>query len=122
MALALAHHNIPLATMDHLSPLFKDIFHDSKIAKGFPAVRTKTSCIVNMALYPHFEESLVSHMRGNPFSLTTDGSHDNGLKKMNPIFDHDQGRVSTRFLDLCLTSGTGSATAASIFEAKVGFL
>ena len=43
------------------------------------------------------------------------------LEKMNPVtvrlFDHDQGCVSTRFLDMCLTSGTGSAIAASIFEA-----
>ena len=85
MAVALAHHNIPLATMDHLSPLFRDIFPDSKIAKGFAAARTKTSCIVNMALRPHFEESLVSHMRGNPFSLAIDGSNDNGLEKMNPV-------------------------------------
>ena len=126
MAVALAHHNIPLATMDHLSPLFRDIFPDSKIAMGFAAARTKTSCIINMALRPHFEESLVSYMRGNPFSLAIDGSNDNGLKKMNPvtvrIFDPDQGHVSTRFLDMCLTSGTGSATAASIFEAMDGAL
>ena len=121
MAVALAHHNIPLATMDHLSPFFRDIFPDSKVAKVFAAARTKASCIVNMALHPHFEESLVSHMRGNPFTLAIDGSNDNGLEKMNPvtvrIFIPDQGRVSTRFLDMCLTSGTGSATAASIFEA-----
>ena len=106
--------------------VFRDIFPDSKIAMGFAAARTKTSCIVNMALRPHFEEALVSHMRGNPFSLAIDGSNDNGLKKMNPvtvrIFDPDQGRVSTRFLDMCLTSGTGSATAASIFEAMDGAL
>ena len=68
MAVTLAHHNIPLATMDHLSPLFRDIFPDSKIAMGFAAARTKTSCIVNMALRPHFEESVVSHMRGNLFN------------------------------------------------------
>ena len=34
VAVTLAHHNIPLAAMDHLSPLFQDIFPDSKIAKG----------------------------------------------------------------------------------------
>ena len=121
MAVALANHNIPPATMDHLSPLFRDIFPDSKVAKGFAAARTKTSCIVNMALRPHFEESLVSHMRGNSFALVIDGSNDNGLEKINPVtvrlFDPDQGRVSTMYLDMCLTSGTDSATAASIFEA-----
>ena len=104
MAVALAHHNIPLATMDHLSPLFRDIYLDSKVSNGFAAARTKTSCIVNMALRPHFEESLVSHMRDNPFALAIDGSNNNGLEKMNPVtvrlFDPDQGRVSTRFLDM----------------------
>ena len=30
----LAHHNIPIAVSDHLSPLFKDIFPDSQIAKA----------------------------------------------------------------------------------------
>ena len=72
MVVAVGHHNISLATMDHLSPLFRDIFPDSKIAMGFAAARMKTSCIVNMVLRPHFEESLVSHMRGNPFSLAID--------------------------------------------------
>lgn len=37
MAVVLAHHNIPLAVMDHMSPLFRDIFPDSKIAQGFAA-------------------------------------------------------------------------------------
>lgn len=34
MAVVLAQHNIPLAIMDHLSPLFQEIFPDSQIAKG----------------------------------------------------------------------------------------
>ena len=59
-------------------------------------------------------------MRVNPFALAIDGSNDNALEKMNPvtvrIFDPDQGRVSTRFLEMCLTSGTGSAIGASVFE------
>ena len=55
MAVVLAQHNIPLAIMDHLSPLFRDIFPDSKIAKQFSAARTKTTCIMNMALRPYCE-------------------------------------------------------------------
>lgn len=85
MAMVLAHHNLPLATMDHLSPLFRDIFPDSKIAKWFGAARTKTMCILNMALRPHFEQSLVSSMKKSPFSLATDGSNDTGLKKMKTV-------------------------------------
>lgn len=85
MAMVLAHHNIPLAAMDHFSPLFRDIFPDSKIAKGFAAARTKTTCIVNMALRPHFEEELVQMMRNNPFSSAIDGSNDNGVEKMTCV-------------------------------------
>ena len=84
MAVVLAQHNLPLTIMDHLSPLFRDIFPDSKIAKGFSAARTKTSCIMNMALRPHFESILVGQMKSEPFALAIDGSNDNDLQKMNP--------------------------------------
>ena len=126
MAVALAHHNILLAVMDHLSPLFRDIFPDSKIAKGFASARTKTTCILNMALRPHYESALVQQMKDEPFSIATDGSNDNGLQKMNPVtvrlFDEASGCIRTKFLDMCLTTGTGSATAEKIFEALDGAL
>ena len=106
MAVVLAHHNIPLAVMDHLSPLFRDIFPDSKIAKGFSSARTKTTCILTGALHSHFEEVLVEHMKKEPYSLAIDGSNDNGLQKMNPvtvrIFDKTHGCVRMYFLDMCL--------------------
>ena len=72
MAVAFAHHNVPVAVMDHLSPLFPDIFPDSKIA----STRTKITCILNVALRPHFQADLVSQMREEPFSLAIDGSND----------------------------------------------
>ena len=120
-AVFIAHHNIPLAAMDHLSPLFRDIFPDSNIAKGFSSARTKTMCILNKALQPHFESILIAQMKEEPFSLAVDGSNDNGIHKMNPvtvrIYDSNTGHIGTRLLDMCLTTGTGSATAASIFTA-----
>ena len=42
IAVAFAHHNIPLAVLDHVSPLFQDIFHDSKLAKGVCCCEYKT--------------------------------------------------------------------------------
>lgn len=36
----LAHHNIPIALTDHLSPLFKNIFPDSEIAKAYSCAHT----------------------------------------------------------------------------------
>lgn len=121
MAVVLAQHNIPLAIMDHLSPLFRDIFPDPKIAKRFSAARTKTSCIMNVALCPHFESVLIAQMKNNPFALAVDGSNDSGLQKMNPltvrIFDINRSRVCTRFLDMCLRTGTAAGTATKIFDA-----
>ena len=107
----------PVGVMDHMSPIFADIFPDSKIAKGFAAARTKTTCILNLALRPHFEAALVSQMQEEPFSLAIDGSNDNDIQKMNPVtirvLDTSRCHVSTKFLDMCL-SGTASTTAESI--------
>ena len=53
-------------------------------------------------------------------SLSTDGSNDTGLEKMNPLtvrlFDINTSRVDTRFLDMCCTTGQTSGTAATIFQ------
>ena len=40
-----------------------------------------------------------------------------GGKNTVRVFDSQLGHVCTRFLHMCLTSGTGLATAASIFSA-----
>lgn len=113
----LAHHDIPVAVTDHLSPLFKDIFPDSEIAKLYSCARTKTTCILNGALAVDLQKSLVDHMKAEPFSLATDGSNDSGLQKMNPltvrIFDVNRGRVMTQLLDMCLTS---ASTADAIYK------
>ena len=69
---------------------------------------------------PTFENVLVMQMKEEPFSLAMDGSNDNGLQKMYlvtaNIFNVSQGHVTTRFLDMCLTSGSGSATVAKILK------
>ena len=105
----LVQHNVPVSVTDHLSPLFKDIFHDSAIAKGYGSARTKSTCIINGSLAPHFTSMLVNAMQGQPFALATDGSNDNGIEKMNPLtvrlFDMENGLVVTRLLDMCLTTG-----------------
>jgi len=67
--------------MDHLSPLFRDIFPDFDVAKGFSSARAKTMCILNKALRPHFEHFLVAQMKDEPFSLEVDGSNDMGISK-----------------------------------------
>ena len=49
MAAAIVDNNVPFAAADTFSPLFKDMFPDSEIAKSFASARTKTKCIVNGA-------------------------------------------------------------------------
>ncbi|KAJ8022187.1 hypothetical protein HOLleu_39601 [Holothuria leucospilota] len=75
-------------------------------------------CVVNRALAPFFHEQLVKQMQRQPFSLSTDGSNDTGLLKMNPLtvklFDVKEGVVH-RLLDTCTTTGTAAVTVESIF-------
>lgn len=112
----LAHHNVPIALADHLSPLFRDVFSDSEIAKAYSCARTKATCILNGAVGQYFQMSLVDKMKTEPFSLATDGSNDSGLQKMNSltvrISDVSRGEVITQLLDMCLTS---ASTAESIY-------
>ena len=78
-------HNIPLRLADELTPMFQDIFSDSEIAQRFSSRRTKTACIINGAVAPPYQESLVAVMRSTPFSVAIDGSSDSGVEKMNPL-------------------------------------
>ena len=55
-------------------------------------------------------------MKAHPFSISVDGSNDSGIKKMNPvtvrIYDVNESKVVTRFLDMCTTS---DSTAEGIY-------
>jgi len=75
----LVQHNLPLAVADHLGPLFRDIFPDSKITKSYGTARTKSTSILNGALAPHYREQLVSAMLKEPFAVAIDGSSDNSI-------------------------------------------
>ncbi|KAK1898627.1 putative glycine dehydrogenase (decarboxylating) subunit 1 [Dissostichus eleginoides] len=81
----MVEHNVPFAVADHFSPLLKECFKDSPTAQNYKRARTKTSCIINEAVAPHFRKELVMKMRTNPFTLITDGSNDTGREKMNPL-------------------------------------
>lgn len=89
----LVEHNIPFAVTNHLSPLFRDIFPDSSIAKKYASCSMKTTCMLNLAIAPHFNCKLVliiivclliitmiaivvEEVKVSPFSLLVDGSND----------------------------------------------
>ena len=109
VANALVQHNIPLAFSDHLSPLLRSAFPDSEIAKSYASASTKTTCMINGAIAPYFKAALIEMMKNNAYSLATDGSNDTGIEKMNPmtvrLYDASKGRIITRFLDMCTTTG-----------------
>ena len=72
----LAEHNLPVAVADHIGPLLKDIFPDSKIASAYACDRTKSTCILNRAIKPDLQATLTDQMRESCFSISTDGSND----------------------------------------------
>ena len=102
--------------MDHLSPLFWEVQF-----QGFSSATTETTCILNMALRPYFESLLIDQMKSQSFALSVNGSNDTRLKKLNHltvrIFYIENGMVSMKFLDMCLTSGIYASTAEPIFHA-----
>ena len=59
VATALASHNVPLAFADHLSPMLRDLFPDSEIAKRYHSAKTKTMCIITGALRKLYQEDLI---------------------------------------------------------------
>ena len=118
---SLLQHNLPLATADHLSSLFKEVLRDKNIAKNYASRQTKTTSIINEAFAPHFREYIIQHCKTHPFSLGTDGSNDTGLEKMNPvclkILDVNRSKkVTSHSLNMCLTSGKNASIDACIFD------
>ncbi|XP_056617733.1 uncharacterized protein LOC130432412 isoform X2 [Triplophysa dalaica] len=110
-------HNVPLAFADHLGPLLKECFGDSKTAQEYRCARTKSSCITNEALAPYFTQQLSKEMKKAPYTLVTDGSNDTGVQKMNPLTVRVfmGSKVVHQFLSMCTTSGTRYGTASAIF-------
>ena len=110
VAALLVSTNAPFSLSDQLSPLFKEIFSDSRIAAGYASKRTKTTCIINGALKPHFRSKLVAEMKEKPYSIAVDGSNDVGLLKMNPLTVHvfTPDGVSVQLLDMCMSKGSAA--------------
>jgi len=85
MAVLTACSNVPLAFHDHLSPLNRNVFPDSNVASWYLSASTKATCMLNLAIAAMIKENPIANTRIHPFSVSTDGSDDTGLKKMNPV-------------------------------------
>ena len=118
----LVQYKLPLATVDHLGPMFKSIFPDCKIAQSYGCARQKTSAIINEAFQPYCHSYLVELCKNNPYSVGHNGSNDTGVRKMNNvcirIFDIKQSKtVRSHLFDMCLIEGEDAAKASTIFAA-----
>ena len=59
----MVQHNISFLTAEYLSPLYAQMLPDSKIAKKFKCSRTKTTSILNYAMMPALNSSLLDIMK-----------------------------------------------------------
>ena len=80
--------------------MFKERFPDSNIAKNYHSARMKTTCTLNGAIAPHVKQTLVEQLKSGVFVISTDGSNDKDLDKMNPI--------TVKLFDINPFSGHGS--------------
>ncbi|CAH2000788.1 unnamed protein product [Acanthoscelides obtectus] len=81
IAALISEHNLPIKLCDHLIPLLKDIFPDSKIAQGMQMGRTKaTGVIKHVSAKSHFEE-LIDELKAKKLSILVDESTDIGVVK-----------------------------------------
>lgn len=126
IAVLAASSNIPMAFHDLLSPTINKVFPDSGIACKYHSASTKATCMLNLAVAPMLVENLIQQMKMHPYSLSTDGSNDTGLEKMNPatvrIYDISENRVVTRFLDMCPTTSSTAESIYSVLDSRLAEL
>ena len=112
-----SEHNLSFLLADHFTHLTTVMFPDSKIAKSFKSARTKTTCVVTGALYPHFNEPVVTLCQNNPFSVLCDEGNDNDDKNfaiLVRLWDDQLGKPATRFLHMPVCN---IGTADKLFDA-----
>jgi hypothetical protein len=112
----LTEHNLSFMTADHFTRLTSVMFPDSKIAQEFRCARTKATCIVKGALYPHLSKPVVTLCQTGPFSILCDESNkgdDKSLAILVRMWDNCQRKPVTRFLDMPVCN---IATAEKLFE------
>ena len=112
----LAEMNIPMNTADTFTRAVKVMFPDSEIARKFQCGRSKATALVK-ELSHTAREDLLTSMQMMPFTVSTDGSNDDGTgNKQFPIvvrtFDQHDVRSDVLAVPVC----KGSATGENIFR------
>ncbi|XP_047202552.1 uncharacterized protein LOC124856284 isoform X6 [Girardinichthys multiradiatus] len=113
VAVTLVQHDIPLAFSDHLSPLFKHCFPDSRIASKYSSARTKTTAIINKCVAPYLMNEMARNLTKQPFSLAIEGSNnigERGKEKMKPLTVKlwSPKGVVKNFLNMGVTAGAST--------------
>lgn len=72
----LAKHNIAFLVIDHLEPLLKRIFPDSKICQQIKIKRTKATNIIKHVIAPVEKKALANKLNNSKFSVMIDESTD----------------------------------------------
>lgn len=114
IALLICELNLPLATADKFTHVFKEIFPDSRIAEKYKASRNKTNAILNN-LAQDTKNKLINAMKLGPFTLSTDGSNDERSKQFPLVIRTSDGEMVSSEL-LCVPTVQGSATGENIFS------
>lgn len=100
----LAEHNVAFLLVDHLVPLLKEIFPDSKICKNMKLKRTKATNIITNVIAPNEKDALSHKLNNTKFSILIDESTDIACKSTMCVvvrfFDTESKEIMTRFWDL----------------------
>ncbi|CAH0551284.1 unnamed protein product [Brassicogethes aeneus] len=112
----LVEHNLAIKLMDHLTPLLKNIFPDSEIAKNITGGRTKAKGVILNILREISHAEIIQDMKKYPFSLIIDETTDISTKKSLAVVVRycKNGVVHDKFLTLIEVQ---SCTASDLFAA-----
>lgn len=117
-----AEHNIAFHLIDHLTPLLKGVFPDSKVCSDMELHRTKCTSIINNIIAPVEVSDLVDLLKNNPFSVLVDESTDLTCHKFLCLlvrFVHPiEGTVHTKLLELVSIDAKDCSAQAIFSEFK----
>lgn len=114
-----AEHNLAFHLIDHLTPLLKEIFPDSKICSKLELHRTKCTSIINKIIAPVETSDITDIILKNPFSVLVDESTDISSQKFLCLlvrFVHpNDGTIHTKLLEL-VSIDARDCSAKSIYS------
>lgn len=119
LAAFFAEHNVAIQTADHLIPLLKNIFTDSKIASDLSFNRHKCKNIITQVIAKREVEETISNLQTCKFSILLDESTDiTDCKNMCVLVRYvspKTKKVMTQLIDLVPLDAT-NCSAEKLFE------